>query len=490
MVVGASVKRVANRPNYAQINRRGFNSISTVKTKRLRPIKKARSVPSSPVNVVDKKVKVKKKQGLNVKKLLSALDELKKEECEVDDNNSLMNTPSHDCNVSLTIAEMAKGMMVEECKRQLQDSINRLEIQLKQQEEDQELQELIKKQEMLQRKLRQSSSSQVESFPQEDANARSARKKGQNKSSKINSPSSKNIGHKKSKHSSVRGQADDFNDVFGNEFPSLAQVHELLCFPDKRTKHKRAMKSKRRISSPRERSSSSESSAASMSESSMDNSEAESEWSDNATRTTRKGKRVVQSGMYAKVGHVKLVRNQTFAHAALDEEMCGDRDLKSLPFSLLVVGELEIISDPDTGRKERFSRIELLKKLCYKQEFLTREEIINEYIGFICKVEKGKFKWGSKADLKLFEQQLIFRISVERGRTSVKKDPKEVNKLSKLEGQKKYCLDFNRGTCTLVAPHEGKINGMVVVKHHICRRCLVNEGTEKSHAEKDCQSRK
>ena len=54
------------------------------------------------------------------------------------------------------------------------------------------------------------------------------------------------------------------------------------------------------------------------------------------------------------------------------------------------------------------------------------------------------------------------------------------------EERKKYCLDYNKGTCTLQGPHEGNLNGVSVMKHHICKRCLIDDRVEKHHPSKDC----
>ena len=54
------------------------------------------------------------------------------------------------------------------------------------------------------------------------------------------------------------------------------------------------------------------------------------------------------------------------------------------------------------------------------------------------------------------------------------------------EEKKKYCADYNRGACNFNTSHEGKLNGVQMVKYHICRKCLYDEGVEKYHPEKEC----
>ena len=129
-------------------------------------------------------------------------------------------------------------------------------------------------------------------------------------------------------------------------------------------------------------------------------------------RKKKRGKKK-QSGLNVKALSSHIISDEMYAHLALEDEVASNRDFRNISFNLLVVGDLEIISDKRTKEKEKATRIELLKHLAYKHEFLSQEEIINEYINFINKVEKGKFKWGSKTDLHTFEQNLIYSISVE-----------------------------------------------------------------------------
>ena len=47
---------------------------------------------------------------------------------------------------------------------------------------------------------------------------------------------------------------------------------------------------------------------------------------------------------------------------------------------------------------------------------MSLRDILAQYVSFVSKVEKGKFKWGSRRDLAAFEQQLIYAISLEHSR--------------------------------------------------------------------------
>ena len=88
---------------------------------------------------------------------------------------------------------------------------------------------------------------------------------------------------------------------------------------------------------------------------------------------------------------------------------------------------------------------------------------ITQYTSFVHKVERGKFRWGSKSDLRLFEQQLVYAISVDSKKSAAVK-PRN----TKLDDRKKYCLDFNRGKCKQSKSHEGLINGQPAFKLHVC----------------------
>ena len=88
-----------------------------------------------------------------------------------------------------------------------------------------------------------------------------------------------------------------------------------------------------------------------------------------------------------------------------------------------------------------------------------------------------------------FEQQLVYSISIE----SKKRDRYKIGKKGegiKGDDRKKYCLDYNRGSCSFTDSHEGKLQGQLVWKLHVCKRCLVQEGVEAKHSEKECPKQK
>ena len=144
----------------------------------------------------------------------------------------------------------------------------------------------------------------------------------------------------------------------------------------------------------------------------------------------------------------------------------------------------------DKSVSERKTRIKVLKKLAYKHEFLTTRAILVQYINFVSKVEKGKFRWGSRSSLVTFKQQLMCVVSLDRGRATGSSNKgggdRARNKYASRDERKKYCAEFNRGACSLQGPHEGVLNGSTVIKYHMCKKCLIEEGQEKGHSAKDC----
>ena len=148
---------------------------------------------------------------------------------------------------------------------------------------------------------------------------------------------------------------------------------------------------------------------------------------------------------------------------------------------------MKIISSNRVGIKEKNTRIELLKNLAYRHEMIPIKEILAQYASFLSKIEKGKYKWGSKKDLANFEKQLMYSMSVER----VKPESEKVVNKSKVkasgrEEKKKYCLDYNVGTCVRDSPHEGQLKGNVVLKYHVCKKCLMDHNLERYHPSKEC----
>ena len=389
------------------------------------------------------------------------------------DNESSSNIPSfHIFNADMSLQDL-HSLSKEEKKKRLLAKIAEMEKQLED-EEDQELQELLSKHDQLKRKLSHSTPTKAKT---------KKTKKGKLKVHASNENLKRKNKTKLQKKIESKVAVENFYD---DRLPSLTEIQNLLQFTEKQ-KSPRKEKRKANKRRPSSESSDYKTSEEEVAEES-DSDEASSP--EMAARPRKKGKHKV-SGLYAKPGNVRLLSNELFAHVALDDDMGGHRDRKDLSFNLLVAGELEIISSKDTPKEEKFSRIEVLKKLAYKSEHLPREEILKQYANFVHKIEKGKFSWGSKKDLEIFEHQLIYNISINRASQQDLTDKYEKSeKCAKFKNRKKYCLDFNRGSCKFNKGHEGKINGQLVFKEHICRKCLVNDNIESECPEKDCNASK
>ena len=143
--------------------------------------------------------------------------------------------------------------------------------------------------------------------------------------------------------------------------------------------------------------------------------------------------------------------------------------------------------------EEKWSRLNMLKKLAYKAQFLDRSALIYRYAGFLRKVEKGQHKWGSEDAPRELDEALRFKTF-----TSFKKPwsksndsgakPSSSSDGNKSYGKKFYCLDYNKGTCSFGDSHEGRFNRATVWKIHMCRRCWEKDGKEVKHPENhgDC----
>ena len=202
-------------------------------------------------------------------------------------------------------------------------------------------------------------------------------------------------------------------------------------------------------------------------------------------KDARKGN--VRSGHYDRMSDTKLISNEWYAHTALDETMGGDRQFNDLSFNLLVAGELEIISSRKISEKEKSSRIELLKILAYRHQVIPLNEVLTQYAGFLSKIEKGKYKWGSKRDLSTFKQQLVYSVSMDMSRvSSVNTSAGQGGAKDSKEEKKKYCWEYNRSSCNLSSPHEGWLGNVKVMKYHLCKKCLMDKGLERVHPSKEC----
>ena len=258
----------------------------------------------------------------------------------------------------------------EEKKRILRESI----AQLEEEEEDEELRELLAKHKAL-KKTKESSQTPT------------AVQQGQPRGRKPVKGNIQKTGSKIEAQANIMPDLVDVDTFVKNQLPDIAGLRNLLHVSEKQVKSskKKVHKKERRAQTPPE----SESETDSGSES---DSEDEDEMKVQPVKKKAKGGK--KSSLYDKAGSSRLISNELFAHAALEDEIGTDRDLKSLSFNLFVAGELEIISDNNISKAERRTRLEVLKMLAYKHEYLSREEILNQYMYFVSKLEKGKIQVG------------------------------------------------------------------------------------------------
>ena len=476
-------RRKTNPHNYAILNRRGFSSVRSVRTKKVakrRPVSAA-SLPSSPVPSLDEEIRFKL---LDIAKTSHGHDNLSGSP-DIPSSLSEQVVGRKQKNASIILnsqqlfhldnkMELAdlEGLPLEEKKKLVLQRISEMEAEINKEasEVDDELLQLLAKQDELKKKL----------AGKGESSRKSVKGKGVKKSSKevksdmlaekvVNSGLTVPLDHLQATMSNI---AND-------RIPSISEIKDLLNIADKRSKVKRPRKShkKRKYGKSRHETSDSDSEfTTSDDESSSESSSSE----DEEPRRRKRGKNK-QSGLYAKAGNVQIVQGEVFTHAALDDEL-GERDINMLPFNLLVAGELEIISDKKISKEERDTRLQVLKKLAYKAEHLPNDEILNQYVSFIRKVEKGKYKWGLKSHLRAFDQQLVYVVSVR----VQKIETRSRSKLQSFNDRKKYCQDFNKGVCKFTSGHEGKLNGLTVFKLHVCKLCLAKADMEADHPAKEC----
>ena len=240
-----------------------------------------------------------------------------------------------------TMALNLEGLSIEEKKCRLRESIAKLEAE----EEDQELTKLLAKHEALTKKR-----SSVTSTPKvtKSKNKKSGKdtqikkNKKPTKSKTDNKLEPRTPSYNKNGNETGSKPTFDTDEFVKSKLPDITGFQDLLCFSQAGIKQcKRYKKSKKRKT--KHPSSSSDSSTEESGSLSSD-SESEEVTPPPARRKEKKGRKKV-SGLYARAGKTRIVADELFAHAALEDEVGIERDLKSLSFNLFVTGELEIISD-------------------------------------------------------------------------------------------------------------------------------------------------
>ena len=249
------------------------------------------------------------------------------------------------------------SMSLEERKKAILASIAALKQQVQEQEEDEELRELLRQEEELKRKLSQGSTPQLKqlgSASKSGASKKNYKKKvGKEKMPKEikKKPEVNMIQQELASLAGVdfdvsgfvngnTSQALNISSVlseselrggYGNRINSLSLSTERKAKCTKQ-KAKRTKKSKsKRSSQKRTPSSSSESSSES---SEGEDTESEEEEEIEEIKSRRKGKKF-KSGLYTKLGEVRLVSREWYAHSALDEEVDWGKTIERIAFPLI-----------------------------------------------------------------------------------------------------------------------------------------------------------
>ena len=336
-VQGSFVRRKTNPHNYAVLNKVGFCSARAVRTKKIvrKKVMMSSSLPSSPTEA-GSEVEFTNKDGgadpfcthvVTVTPSRSVDCDSKNPTKNLDNINSHFVLPE----TSMDLSDL-EGLPLDEKKKLVQQRITEMEQQLQQpQEVDDELLQLLQKQDELKRKL--------------------SEKPGANKPAQGSNKTSKKgkVVSRKPTLTLVEVADDSINAMLNNvvgasldRIPTLSEIKDLLHVTDKKSKVKKARRTHKKRKHSKRKHDSFESESETLSSEKESSSEEDTSDSEPEPRRKRTGKK--QSGLYAKAGNVNLVLDEVFAHTALDDEI-GERNLESLPFHLLVAGELEIISD-------------------------------------------------------------------------------------------------------------------------------------------------
>lgn len=242
----------------------------------------------------------------------------------------------------------------------------------------------------------------------------------------------------------------------------------------------------------------SDDSSSKASSSSSSESERDSEQERTRSKKKKKGKhKKIVSGRLQEVDKADIVKSVKYPHVKLDSDFVKSRTFDSLSFHHLVAGELEIISRLPCDSEERSARVGILKYLAYHFAYLDTQEIREQYDAIMKKVERGELTWNSKLAKKV-NKSLTFRRDArlaerksleEHSKRSEAKDKKpKTEKVLEKKGKEEeviYCADYNRNKCEFSTSHLGKWAGKEVMKLHICKKCLSEDGLKKAHPETD-----
>ena len=177
---------------------------------------------------------------------------------------------------------------------------------------------------------------------------------------------------------------------------------------------------------------------------------------------------------------------QIWPHTSLQFEFVNKSvRFPDLSFSLLVEGELEIITDCHS-KSERLCRLELLKKLAYYYNTYTMAGLKNYYSACLRQIEKGQRKWGD--DLSHLEQPILGKHLLAKG---VQKGKSSSGPKEKPKGESEgvfFCYFYNRNKCLHSSDHTALFNYQLKICLHVYATCWKTDRKKLQHAEfsKDC----
>ena len=144
---------------------------------------------------------------------------------------------------------------------------------------------------------------------------------------------------------------------------------------------------------------------------------------------------------------------------------------EELPFELFVGGEVRIILNCD--RTQAYGRLRVLEQCAYwLDKCKDWGQVRSIYTAIIESLETGEADWGSEYyhyDSLLVKAQKI----PEKDKPKAKK------------GFEYFCREYNRGECTITAPHRAWVKGEMRKVLHCCASCLRKEKEVRPHPQTD-----
>ena len=203
--------------------------------------------------------------------------------------------------------------------------------------------------------------------------------------------------------------------------------------------------------------------------------------SDVITPTYKGKKLVLKSGMDLKASE-GVQYQLIWPHCVLQYQyVTQSMTYKDLNLSLLVAGELEIITSLKQG-KEQEGRLNLLKALAYESNVYPYRAISEWYAAFLMAIEKGRNDWD--ASPYLVGHAILAKYKPKSADRDFQANlARKPNVHERTNTSFYFCAQYNRGKCSKPSPHENKLKGKLVQVHHVCAACLLKNNVRNTHAE-------